>query len=153
MLLLSLYSLCLFQASELIFTYGSLRHLVGLLGRGISPAPRPLSTQDNTNTEKRRHTSMPRAEFEPAISTFERPKTVLALDRAAIETGVYQIYICNFTYVAYISNVLLTKENTHMYQSSIRRLVYTHEFMLTRVANRLLWRCNHQIVTRTSGLY
>jgi hypothetical protein len=31
---------------------------------------------------------MPRAEFEPAISTFERPKTVLASDRSAIETGV-----------------------------------------------------------------
>jgi hypothetical protein len=30
------------------FTYGSLRHLVGHLGWGISPAPRPLPTQDNT---------------------------------------------------------------------------------------------------------
>jgi hypothetical protein len=30
---------------------------------------------------------MPRAEFEPTISTFERPKTVLASDRSAIETG------------------------------------------------------------------
>jgi hypothetical protein len=30
------------------FTYGSLRHLVGLLGQGISPVPRPLPTQDNT---------------------------------------------------------------------------------------------------------
>jgi len=29
---------------------------------------------------------MPRAELEPAIPMFERPKTVLALDRAAIET-------------------------------------------------------------------
>jgi hypothetical protein len=39
------------------------------------------------NTEKRRHTSMPRAGFEPAIPMFEQPKTVLALDGAAIETG------------------------------------------------------------------
>jgi hypothetical protein len=31
-----------------LFTYGSFRHLVGLLRRGISPAPRPLPTQDNT---------------------------------------------------------------------------------------------------------
>jgi hypothetical protein len=31
-----------------LFTYGSFRHLVGLLGRGIRPVPRPLSTQDNT---------------------------------------------------------------------------------------------------------
>jgi hypothetical protein len=61
-------------------------HLVGLLGRGINPAPRPLPTQDNTNTEKRRHTSMPRAGFEPVIPMFERPKTVLALDCAATET-------------------------------------------------------------------
>jgi hypothetical protein len=30
---------------------------------------------------------MPQAEFEPAIPMFERPKTVLALDRAATETG------------------------------------------------------------------
>jgi hypothetical protein len=30
------------------FTYGSLRHLVGLLGRGISSAPRPLPTHRTT---------------------------------------------------------------------------------------------------------
>jgi hypothetical protein len=38
---------------------------------------------------------MPRAGFEPAIPMFERPKTVLALDSAAIETGViiHQIVI------------------------------------------------------------
>jgi hypothetical protein len=30
------------------FTYGSFRRLVGLLGRGISPAPRPLSTHRTT---------------------------------------------------------------------------------------------------------
>jgi hypothetical protein len=30
---------------------------------------------------------MPRAGFETAIPMFERPKTILALDRAAIETG------------------------------------------------------------------
>jgi hypothetical protein len=40
------------------------------------------------NTEKHRHISMTRPGFEPAIPVFERPKTVLALDRAAIETGV-----------------------------------------------------------------
>jgi hypothetical protein len=31
---------------------------------------------------------MPRAAFEIAISTFERPKTVFASDRSAIETGI-----------------------------------------------------------------
>jgi hypothetical protein len=30
---------------------------------------------------------MPRAGFEPAIPIFERPKTVLASNRAVIETG------------------------------------------------------------------
>jgi hypothetical protein len=35
---------------------------------------------------------MPRAEFETAIPMFERPKTVLALDRSAIETGYIKIY-------------------------------------------------------------
>jgi hypothetical protein len=39
------------------------------------------------NTEKHRHTSMLREGFEPAIPMFERLKTVLALDRGAIETG------------------------------------------------------------------
>jgi hypothetical protein len=43
------FSLCLFQASGFFFfTYGSFRHLVGLLGWGISPSPRPLPTEDNT---------------------------------------------------------------------------------------------------------
>jgi hypothetical protein len=44
------------------------------------------------NTEKRRHTSIPRAGFEPAISTSERLKTVLASDRSTIETG------CRYTH-------------------------------------------------------
>jgi hypothetical protein len=35
---------------------------------------------------------MPRPRFEPAISTFERPKTVLALDRSAIEIGLNIVY-------------------------------------------------------------
>jgi hypothetical protein len=36
------------------------------------------------NTEKRGHTSMPRAGFEPTILVFERLKTVRALDLAAL---------------------------------------------------------------------
>jgi len=39
------------------------------------------------NTEKRGHTSMPRAGFEHTIPVFERSKTVRALDRAATGTG------------------------------------------------------------------
>jgi hypothetical protein len=58
LLLLLLLSLCLFQESEFLLTYGSFRHLVGLRGRGISPEPRPLPTQDNTtqrNTDTHIH--------------------------------------------------------------------------------------------------
>jgi len=39
------------------------------------------------NTEKRGHTSMPRAGFKPTIPLFERSKAVRALDRAVIQTG------------------------------------------------------------------
>jgi hypothetical protein len=43
------FSLCLFEASDFSFLLmDPFRHLVRLLGRGISPAPRPLPTQDNT---------------------------------------------------------------------------------------------------------
>jgi hypothetical protein len=54
---------------------------------GDQPDSRPLPTQDNTTQKKRGHTSMSRAGFEPAIPMFEQPKTVRALDRAAIGTG------------------------------------------------------------------
>jgi hypothetical protein len=55
---------------------------------GDHPDARPLPTQDNTTQKKREHTSMPQAGFKPAIPMFERPKTVRALDRAAIGTGL-----------------------------------------------------------------
>jgi hypothetical protein len=48
---------------------------------------------------------MPRAGFEPAISMFERPKTVLALDRAAIETGPIQNKRQNYGSVYFILQV------------------------------------------------
>jgi hypothetical protein len=49
----SSFSLCLFQASDFFFfTFGSFRHLVGLLGRGISPAPRSLPTHRTTQHRK-----------------------------------------------------------------------------------------------------
>jgi hypothetical protein len=79
---------------RLLFQFlGSIRHLVGLLGWGISPA-QGLYLQRTTqhNKERRRQTSMPRAGFEAAIPMLERPKTVLALDRSAIETGVLQTW-------------------------------------------------------------
>jgi hypothetical protein len=63
------------------------RHLVGLLGWGISPTQDLYRNTGQHNTETRRHTYMPRAGFETAIPMFKRPKTVLGLDRAVIETG------------------------------------------------------------------
>jgi hypothetical protein len=70
------------------------RPLVGALVQGISPVPRTLSTHRTTytNTEKRRHTSMLRAGFEPAIPMFERQKRILASDRATIETALNSSY-------------------------------------------------------------
>jgi hypothetical protein len=35
---------------------------------------------------------MPRVGFEPAISTSEQPKTVLASDLSAVETGIKHYY-------------------------------------------------------------
>jgi hypothetical protein len=43
------------------------------------------------NTEKRGHTSMPRAGFEPTIPVFEWSNTVRALDRVAIRTAMLYI--------------------------------------------------------------
>jgi hypothetical protein len=43
-----------------LFTFGSFRHLVGLLGRGISPAPRPLPTHRTTqHRETQTHINAP----------------------------------------------------------------------------------------------
>jgi hypothetical protein len=54
---------------------------------------------------------MPRARFEPAISMFERPKTVLALHRAAIETGYKVPHYVIFAYLRnyYFSINVFTK--------------------------------------------
>jgi hypothetical protein len=68
---------------RLLFQFGSIRHLVGLLGGGDQPSARPLATQDSTTQKD----ADMRAGFEPVIPMFKRPKTVLALDHLAIETG------------------------------------------------------------------
>jgi len=64
--------------SELIFSeiYGSIYTVGRTPWTGNRPDARPLHKQDNTNTEKRGQTSMPRGGFEPTIQVFERPKTV-----------------------------------------------------------------------------
>jgi len=54
---------------------------------GGSARRKATTHTEQHNTEKRGHTSMPRAEFEPAISLFEGLKTVRTLDRAVIGTG------------------------------------------------------------------
>jgi len=64
--------------SEIMNLFG---HLVGLLGWGISPTQGLYLHTAQHNTEKRGHTSMPRAGFEPAIPVFERSKTERDLDR------------------------------------------------------------------------
>jgi hypothetical protein len=48
------------------------RHLVGLLGWGISPMQGLYRHTEQHNTETHRHASMPREGFEPAISMFKR---------------------------------------------------------------------------------
>jgi hypothetical protein len=53
----------------------------------MSHVARPLPTQDNTNTEKRGQTFMPRVGVEPTIPVFERTKTCHALDRVATIIG------------------------------------------------------------------
>jgi hypothetical protein len=67
-----------------VFTRESMRQLVRLLGRVIGPTQGLYLHR----TTQHRHTSMLRAGFEPAILTFERPKTVLASDRSAIEISL-----------------------------------------------------------------
>jgi hypothetical protein len=51
---------------------------------------------------------MLRAGFEPATPMFERPKTVLALDRAAVETGLPIKQQANGTFVTNGENPPLT---------------------------------------------
>jgi hypothetical protein len=71
----------------------SFRHLIGLLGRGISPSQGRTCTQNTTQTQnKLKQASMPQVEFEPTIPACERVKTVHALDRAATLIGNLFIY-------------------------------------------------------------
>jgi len=70
-------------------------HLVGLLGRGISPT-QGVYLHGQHNTEKRAHTFMPRTGFELVIPVFERSKTVRALGCAAIGTGTTRLHLLIF---------------------------------------------------------
>jgi hypothetical protein len=72
-------------------TYESIGQLVGLLVRWIGPTQGLYLHTGQHKTEKRGHTSMRRVGFELMIPVFERSKTVRALDRSAIGTGVIRI--------------------------------------------------------------
>jgi hypothetical protein len=61
--------------------------LVGVSGRGIGPMQGLYLHTGQHNTQKRRHTFMPRVGFESTIPVFERPKKISASDRLAIGTG------------------------------------------------------------------
>jgi hypothetical protein len=56
---------------------------------------------------------MPRTGFELAISTFERLKTVLALDRSAIETGMPFTAGRNIVLAEIINSRDTTQQVTH----------------------------------------
>jgi hypothetical protein len=64
-------------------------------GQVISSSQGPLP--DNTHNIHNRQTSMPPVEFEPTISTSERPQTY-ALDRAATRTGS-DMCVCVYIYI------------------------------------------------------
>jgi hypothetical protein len=56
------------------------------------------------NTVKRRHTSMPRAGFDPTIPVFALSKTVRVLDRMSIGTGTF-IVSCTLKLTSYTRNL------------------------------------------------
>jgi hypothetical protein len=58
---------------------------------GDQTVARPLPVHRTTQTQNKcTQTSMPPVEFEPTIPASEQTKTVHALDRASIVTGVFQ---------------------------------------------------------------
>jgi hypothetical protein len=65
----------------------NLRHLVGLLGRVISPSQGHYLAQTQN---KHKQTTMPRVGFELTIPAFELAKTFHALDRAANNLLTYR---------------------------------------------------------------
>jgi hypothetical protein len=76
---------------------------------------------------------MPRAGFEHAISTSQRPKTVLASDRSAIEIGLYLSYKAYVT-VSYRQIIIPWKIHRCFASELIKNaLIYTY-FVLLRLA-------------------
>jgi hypothetical protein len=96
---------------------------------GDQPDARPLPTH---NTEKRGHTSVPRAGFEPVIPVFERPKTVRALDRTAIGTGRGRKYRWEFVDSFPEISVVTITDSGLISEDSFRS--WLHRFQVHRVA-------------------
>jgi hypothetical protein len=73
--------------SELIWNYESYGQLIWLVWRVISPIARPLSTQDDINTEGKRTDSYASNGIRTHDPSVERTKTFNALDCAANVIG------------------------------------------------------------------
>jgi hypothetical protein len=83
---------------------------------GGGSARRKASTYTGQhNTEKRGHTAMPRAGFEPTIPVFERLKPVRALDYAVIVTGIITIIIIIVVIVIIIIIIIINSTRQSSY--------------------------------------
>jgi hypothetical protein len=72
---------------------------------------------------------MLRAGFESAISMLERPKTVLALDRAAIETGPVLINDCNYKHTSYCDFIKVNIIRKQNFRTITQRNKFRHILM------------------------
>jgi hypothetical protein len=108
LLLLSRYSLCLFLASDVSFLLmDPFRHLVGLLGRGISPAPRPLPTKDNTtqrNTNTHIHAPSRIQTCDPNVRAAE--DSTCLRPTCCFSTSVYSWYLFRYDSVRKLLDTL-----------------------------------------------
>jgi hypothetical protein len=87
-------------------TMNYFRHFCRTPSTGDRPIARPLRKQDST--EKRGHTSMALAGFEPTIPMVQQFKTTRALDRAAIGIGSYCFKI-NFNIIFHLRGSFLSR--------------------------------------------
>jgi hypothetical protein len=69
------------------------------------PIAKPLSTQNNTNIERSRHTSILRVGFEHTTRVSERGNTLPALHHAPIVTGLFTFFF-TLVYLLVLSNYM-----------------------------------------------
>jgi hypothetical protein len=79
-------SLVTCSESELTFENMNFRHFSRNPWTENGPIARHLPIQDSKNPEKRGHTCMPPAGFEPTVLVFERSKAIRVLHRAVTGT-------------------------------------------------------------------